>query len=119
MALLLVADLLIFLALIGLYGVQAEETGTPGLVGFILAEIGLAVTPVLAPMGWLLFLAGLLVLAAARSRAGALPAGAMWLWFAGALLSVSAGVLGLGLLLAVGLLVSASGRAWLGRALLA
>jgi hypothetical protein len=119
MALLLVTDLLIFFALIGLYGVQAQEIGTPGLVGFILAEVGLAVTPFLAPAGWLLFLVGLLVLAAVSSQAGVLPAAAMRLWFAGALVAVSAGLLGMGFLLAVGLLISAGGRAWLGRALLA
>jgi hypothetical protein len=117
MVLLLVADLFIFFALIGLYGVQAEKSGTTGLVGFTLAEIGLAVTPFLAPVGWLLFLVGLFALAAASSRAGVLPAGAMWLWFGGALVAVSAGLLGLGLLLAIGLLISAVGRAWLGMAL--
>jgi hypothetical protein len=115
--LLLIADLFIFFALIGLYAVQAEESGTTGLVGFILAEMGLAVTPFLAPVGWLLFLVGLLALAAASSRAGVLPAGAMWLWFAGALVAVSAGLAGMGFLLALGLLISAGGRAWLGLAL--
>jgi hypothetical protein len=115
--LLLIADLFIFFALIGLYAVQAEESGTTGLVGFILAEMGLAVTPFLAPVGWLLFLVGLLALAAASSRAGVLAAGAMWLWFAGALVAVSAGLAGMGFLLALGLLISAGGRAWLGLAL--
>jgi hypothetical protein len=117
MALLLVTDLLIFLALIGLYCAQVEEIGTAGLIGFVLAEVGLAVTPLAALLGYLLFLVGLLVFAAASSRAGVLPAGAMWLWFAGALISVSAGFLGLGILLAAGLLISAGGRAWVGMAL--
>jgi hypothetical protein len=97
MALLLATDLLIFLALTGLYCAQAEETGTAGLIGFILAEVGLAVTPFLAPVGYPLFLAGLLLLAAASSGASVLPAGAMWVWFAGALVSVSTGILGLGI----------------------
>jgi len=117
MGLLLVTDLLIFLALIGLYCAQVEEIGTAGLIGFVLTEVGLAVTPLAALLGYLLFLVGLLVFAAASSRAGVLPAGAMWLWFAGALISVSAGFLGLGILLAAGLLTSAGGRAWVGMAL--
>ena len=59
MVLLLVTDLLIFLALIGLYGGQAEEIGTTGLSGFVLAEVGVAVTLlvvealfIMAPLRW-------------------------------------------------------------------
>jgi hypothetical protein len=109
--------LFILFALLGSYGVQTKEAQMLGLVGFILAVVGLPFTILLAPLGWLLFLVGICLFAIANMRADVLPDGGMWLWFAGALTAVPAGFLGLGILFALGLGIAACGRAWIGIAL--
>lgn len=115
--LMLVTDLFIFFALVGFYGVQTKETGGLGLVGFALAVLTIPATVFLPPLGFPLFLMGILLFAIANMRARVLPAGGMWLWFAGAMVAVPAAFLNLRILFALGLVVIGCGRAWLGAAL--
>lgn len=115
--LILVTDLFIFCALVGFYGVQTKETGGLGLAGFTMAVLALPVTVLLAPLGFPLFLMGILLFAIANMRAGVLPAGGMWLWFTGAMVAIPAGFLNLRILFALGLVVIGCGRVWLGAVL--
>ncbi|MGD2156483.1 MAG: hypothetical protein PVG32_06380 [Anaerolineales bacterium] len=112
--LLIITNLFIVFALIGFYGVQQKEIGTQGLVGFVLSVIGILSTFLVPLVGHLIFLLGLLLYAITNGRNGSLPKSAMWLWFSGAFVAVTAGVLSFGVLMALGLVISASGRAWLG-----
>jgi len=114
---LLAANFFIVLALIGFFGVQQKELGTQGLVGFIMAGIGILTTFLVPFIGHLVFLLGLLLFAIANGRRGILPSPAMWLWFSGAFTAVAGSVLGFGMSFALGLTIAASGRAWLGAAL--
>lgn len=116
-SLMVAGDLFIIFGLIGLYAVQYQEIGPLGLVGFVLTLFGAVFGYILAPVGWALYLIGLLLFAAAATRAKVLPFWAMWLWFAGAFLATAGGVLGLTILFTLGMIFSASGRAWLGVAL--
>ena len=115
--LILVTDLFIFVALVGFYGVQTKETGGLGLAGFALAVLTIPVTVLLPLLGFPFFLLGLLLFAIANMRARVLPAGGMWLWFAGAMIAVPAAFLNLTILFSLGLVVIGCGRAWLGAAL--
>ena len=116
-ALLMVNNAFILFALIGFYGVQYKESGGLGLDGFILATCGILFEFIFAPLGWLLFLAGLFMFAIANGRTGALPAWGAWLWLLGAVVAILGGVLSVSLLFALGLTAAAGGRAWLGSAL--
>ena len=115
--LLMVNNVFIFFALIGFYGIQHRESGGLGLAGFILAVCGIVFDFIFAPLGWLLFLAGLFLFAVANERTGALPAWGVWLWLLGALVAILGGVLSVDPLFALGLMTAAGGRAWLGSAL--
>ena len=115
--LLIVTDVFIFFALIGFYGVQTREAGGLGLAGFILAICGILLGFVIAPLGWLLLLAGLFLFAIANQRTGVLPAWGVWLWLLGASVAILGGVLSVELLFALGMTTAAGGRAWLGSAL--
>ncbi len=115
--LVVVTDLFIFFALVGFYGVQTKESGGLGLVGFALAVLTIPATILLPSLGFPLFLVGILLFAVANMRARVLPAGGMWLWFAGAMVAVPAAFLNLTILFALGLVVIGCGRAWLGAAL--
>jgi CubicO group peptidase (beta-lactamase class C family) len=115
--LLMVNNAFIFFALIGFYGIQYKETGGLGLGGFILAVCGILLEFVFAPLGWLLFLAGLFSFAIANGRTGALPAWGVWLWLLGAVVAILGGILSVSLLFVLGLVTAAGGRAWLGSAL--
>ena len=115
--LLVVNNAFILFALIGFYGIQHKESGGLGLAGFILAMCGVLLDLVFAPLGWLLFLAGLSLFAIANQRTGALPAWGVWLWLLGALVAILGGVLSVSMIFALGLMTAAGGRAWLGSAL--
>ena len=112
-----ITDLFIFFALVGFYGVQTRETGGLGLAGLTLAVLAIPATVLVPPLGFPVFLMGILLFAIANMRARVLPAGGMWLWFAGAMVAVPAAFLGLRILFALGLVVIGCGRAWLGIAL--
>ena len=115
--LLMVTDVFIFFALIGFYGVQHKQMGGLGLAGFILAMCGILVGFVVAPLGWLLLLAGLFLFAIANQRSGVLPAWGVWLWLLGASIAILGGVLSVSVLFALGMMTAAGGRTWLGSAL--
>ena len=113
---LLVANVLIVFALMGVYACQAEQVGALGLTGFVLATGGLllSLANFFPPSGSLLLLIGLLLLAIAGQRAGELAGGGLWLWLAGSLASTTAGLLRLFILLALGVIIAGLGRVWLG-----
>lgn len=101
------AHILILLGLVAIYMVQADRAGALGLAGFLLAFTGMAIfigyviggwmaaipEPRLGPLGGVLWLGGLLILAVVTWQGGVLPRWAGVLWFAGALL-YAAGVPG-------------------------
>jgi CheY-like chemotaxis protein len=115
--LLMVSDVFIFFALIGFYGVQHKEMGGLGLAGFVLGLCGILFGFVVAPLGWLLLLAGLFLFAIASQRTGVLPAWGVWLWLLGASVAILGGILSVSVLFALGMMTAASGRTWLGNAL--
>lgn len=118
--LLLVADIFLVFALLGVFGCQIEELGAYGFLGFVLAEIGVMVSLAnfFPPSGRVIFLAGLLLIALMNQRSSVLPAGAMWSWFAGALIAAAAASTGYALLAVSGMLLAGSGLLWTGLHLL-
>ena len=124
------------LGLVAIYGVQADETGVWGLVGFLMAFFGAAIfigyviggftaaipEPRLGPIGGGLWLLGLLILAVVTWQAGVLPGWAGVLWMLGALVYATgvpdgpdeAG----GMVALVGASGFAAGLAWAGIAII-
>jgi phosphoglycerol transferase MdoB-like AlkP superfamily enzyme len=84
------ANVLLIFLLMGIYGCQIEESGRTGLVGFVLAVIGLllALARFFSPLGWLLFLIGVYMLSLANTQAGKVRPWAMWLWTVAILISI-------------------------------
>ena len=90
-------DVFILLGIIALYGIQYKETGKIGLVGFLIAVVGIlvirssqAITGVnLYPAGALIFSLGLIILGVRLWLAKVLPSWVVGLW----VLSISAGVI--------------------------
>lgn len=94
----LAAHILMLLALVGIYLVQAEPAGVLGLGGFLLAFTGATIfigyivggwtavipEPRLGPIGGMLWLTGLLILAIVTWQGGVLTRWAGVLWFVGA-----------------------------------
>lgn len=94
------AHIFMLLGLVSIYLVQADRGGAWGLAGFLLAFAGVAIfigyviggwtaaipEPRLGPIGGLLWLAGLLILAVFTWQAGVLPRWAGVFWFVGAVL---------------------------------
>jgi hypothetical protein len=94
----LAAHILMLLALVGIYLVQANESGAWGLVGFLLAFTGVAIfigyvvggwtatipEPRLGPIGGLLWISGLLILAVATWQTGVLTRWVGIIWLVGA-----------------------------------
>jgi hypothetical protein len=93
------AHILLLLGLVAVYLVQAHRGGAWGLGGFLLAFTGFAVfigyviggwtaaipEPRLGPVGGMMWLVGLLILAIVSWQSSVLPRWAGVLWFAGAL----------------------------------
>jgi len=93
----IVTDVFILLGTFALYGIQHTETGKLGLLGFLMAVVGLliirsskAITGVnLYPAGSLIFSLGLIILGIRLWRANILPSWVVGLWS----LSVLAGMI--------------------------
>ena len=97
------AHVLLLLGLVAIYLVQADRAGVWGLVGFLLAFSGFAIfigyviggwtaaipEPRLGPVGGIMWLIGLLVLAIVTWRGGVLSRWAGIVWFSGALVYAS------------------------------
>lgn len=116
MALRLGANILVVFALMGLYFALSPWTGRLGQVGIVLAVIGLLLfmANFYAAVGWLLFLLGLLLFAAASTRAGLRTGPGLWLWLVGSGLAFIMTFVGWPILVALGVLISGCGQVWLG-----
>ena len=113
------ANVLIAFTLMGLYGVQVDQAGGMGLVGFVLAFMGLLLrlAGFFSPLGSVLFLIGIVILALAIVRTDAFPLWWMWLWFFGALMLMASGFLVFRVLMVLGLVCSGLARLVFGTAL--
>ncbi len=105
--LLTITNLLTIFAIMGVYFIQAEQADTQGLIGFVLAMIG---SMLAAPISWVAYLLGLLLLALTNRKTQTLTSMAIWLWFGGSLLSVIGVLQSANTLLGLGLIASGTGR---------
>ncbi len=119
-------------ALVGMYVRQLERSGIPGLVGFVVAMIGLALSlgqlyaltfsPVgtgplgrFFPLGYGPFLYGFIVFSLVTIWAGVLPRWAAVLLIVGAVMNVAG--IGIVLIRLIGVVIFGLGAIWLGYAL--
>lgn len=132
----LAAHTLMLLGLVSIYLVQADRAGAWGLAGFLFAFIGVAIfigyvvggwtaaipEPRLGPVGGLLWISGLLILAVVTWQGGVLARWAGVLWIVGAVLyatGVPAGPDDTPRVTALlGALLVAAGFAWAGQSML-
>ncbi|HEY46864.1 MAG: hypothetical protein AMJ88_06910 [Anaerolineae bacterium SM23_ 63] len=117
--LVLFANVLTGFLLIAVYIVQIKETGNTVIAGFVLSMIGLLLdlANFFDPLGSILFVIGLALLAIANLPTGRLPTLAMWSWVVVAVLSLPFVLLGWRLLIGLALILSGVIRIWLGVAL--
>ena len=110
------SNILVVFALLGLYFALSPWTGRLGQVGIVLAVVGLLLfmASFYAAVGWLLFLLGLLLSAAASTRAGLRTSPGLWLWLVGSGFAFAMAFLGWPILVALGVLISGCGQVWLG-----
>jgi hypothetical protein len=101
--------------LIAIY-IQIQGTGNLAASGFVLSTIGLLLdlANFFDPLGSVLFVIGLALLAVANMPARRLPTVAMWSWVAVAALSLPFVFLGWRLLIGLILILSGCIRIWLG-----
>jgi hypothetical protein len=114
LVLMMVAGVLIFFTLTGVYFIQFQRVSNLGLAGYLIAIIGLLCNYIFAPLMWTLFPVGLLLLTIATQKARVLQPAPMWIWFIGVLIAIPMAILGATILFAFGMLTVAIGRAWLG-----
>ena len=114
--LVLFANVLVIFLLIAIYLVQIKETSNLATSGFVLTTIGLLLdlANFFDPLGLILFVIGLTLLAVANMPAERLPNLAMWSWVAVATLSLPFVLLGWRLLIGLALILSGCIRIWLG-----
>jgi hypothetical protein len=124
--LILVADILIIFILMGVYGVQIEESDQTGLTGFAISTIGLmlSLSGAFSPLGRFVLVTGLFILAYASRNTAVLPTAGLWTWATGVALSLIGIFVSIAfdssvvtIVIAAGVLVSGLGRVWLGTAL--
>jgi hypothetical protein len=110
------ASILVVFALLGLYFALAAWTGKLGQAGILLAIVGrlLVIADFFAVVGWILFLLGLLLFAAASTRAGLRTGPGLWVWLVGTGFAFLMAFAGWPLLVALGVFVSGCGQMWLG-----
>lgn len=110
------ANILMVFALIGIYYALSPWSGRLGKAGIVLAVIGLLliIAGFFTVAGWSLLLLGLLVCAIACTRTGLSTGAGLWLWLTGTSFSFVMAMMGLPVLTALGVIVSGSGRIWLG-----
>ena len=115
-ALRLGASILVVFALLGLYFALSSWTGKLGQAGIVLAVVGrlLVVASFYAVVGWLVFLLGLLLFAAASTRAGLRTGPGLWLWLVGSGFAFITTYMGWPILMALGVFISGCGQIWLG-----
>lgn len=119
-SLLLIANIFLVFALMGIYGSQIETMGEYGFLGFVLAEIGilLNLADFFPPSDDLFFLIGLSILVTKNERSAILPKWGMWLWLAGSAIIVTGAYFGILLVVVLGLLLAGFGLILVGRGLL-
>lgn len=119
-SLLLIANIFMVFALMGIFGCQVEELGEYGFLGFVLAVIGilLNLADFFPPSDDLFFLVGLSIIVTRNERSAILPKWGMWLWLAGSAISVTGAYFGVLLVVVPGLLLAGFGLVWVGRGLL-
>ena len=84
---------LTLIAVVGIYFFQREATGTWGLVGFLLAAVGLALSIVGIPgISDMLYAVGMIVIAIAALRAHTFPNWVPWLWLGAIVIGISVGI---------------------------
>ena len=71
--LLVITDLLTIFALFGLYSCQYQESGALGLFGVLFAMGGILLSFIAPPVGRLIFLVGMLLMALANARSKGMP----------------------------------------------
>ena len=110
------ASILIVFALLGLYVALSAWTRKLGQAGIVLAVVGrlLIIANFYAVVGWLLFLLGLLLFAAASTRAGLRTGPGLWVWLVGSGFAFLMAFAGWPILVALGVFVSGCGQVWLG-----
>jgi hypothetical protein len=115
-SLVLFANVLVIFLLIAIYLIQIKEISNLATSGFVLTTIGLLLdlANFFDPLGLILFVIGLTLLAVANMSAGRLPNLAMWSWVAVAALSLPFVLLGWRLLVGLSLILSGCIRIWLG-----
>jgi hypothetical protein len=115
-ALALSADILLVFALIGLYVGAGEELGKLSSVGFVLMIAGtmIELARFFSPVGNILFLLGLVSFSLAVYRAQKAYRWAFWLWVAGLVVFMVAGVFNLHRILSLGVLLAGVSRIWWG-----
>ena len=115
-ALQLGASILIVFALMGLYFALSAWTGKLGQAGIVIAVVGrlLIIANFFAVVGWFLFLLGLLLFAAASTRAGMRTGPGLWLWLVGSGFAFLMSFVGWPILVAMGVFGSGCGQIWLG-----
>lgn len=110
------ANVLVVLALLGIFYALSPWTGRLGKAGIVLAVVGLLllIASLFPVAGWGLLLLGLLLFASASTRAGLTTGPGLWLWLAGSGLAFGMVMIGRPVLMALGMLLSACGQIWLG-----
>jgi hypothetical protein len=116
---LMAGNVLLAFALMGIYGCQFEKTGYLGLTGFVFALSGLllGMARFFSPLGWGLYLIGILMLVVANYESKIIPSTGLWLWFAGVAISLGMGIAGMKILSYLGTLISGAARTWIGMSL--
>ncbi len=114
--LVLFANVLVFFLVIAIYVVQIKEIGNLATSGFVFSTIGLLLdlANFFDPLGSILFVIGLALLAVANMPTGRLPVLAMWSWVAVAALSLPVVLLGWRLFIGLALIISGVIRIRLG-----
>jgi len=110
------ANVVVVLALMGIFYALSPWTGKLGKTGIVLAVVGLLllIASFFPLAGWGLLLLGLLLFASASTRAGLRTGPGLWLWLTGSSLALLTGLMDRPVLMALGILLSGCGQFWLG-----
>lgn len=119
-SLLEVADVFTVFGIIAWYGSQKNEIGSPGFNAFVVAMTGLllGMSNFFTPYIWLLHIVGVAMLANTNRRTVHYPTINIWLWFAGLVIALTGGIVGIQILLALGTALASFGRFQLGKSMM-
>ena len=110
------ANVVVILALMGIFYALSPWTGRLGKAGIVLAVLGLLllIASFFPMVGWGLLLLGLLLFASASTRAGLKTGPGLWLWLVGSSLALLTVLMDKPILMALGMLLAGCGQFWLG-----